>query len=255
MRIDILTLFPELFSPLFGSIPAKAQKEGRVEIELHDLRDWGRGRHRQVDDVPFGGGPGMVLQPGPLAAALAAIAESDPRPCTRIYLSPQGRPLDQALAEELSRMPRLVLVCGHYEGIDERIRQSRIDMEVSLGDFVLSGGELPAMVLADAVIRLIPGVLDAESVRRESFTLPLLDHPHYTRPADFEGATVPEVLQSGHHARIERWRHEQALLRTASRRPDLLRGRPLPVEDRERLAQAAREGLEIPPDLLLGPTA
>jgi len=232
MRLDILTLFPEIFAPLFASIPARAQVSGRVRVELHNLRDWGRGRHRQIDDVPFGGGPGMVMQAEPLAAALRAVLEADPTPARTLYLTPQGETLTQALAEDLAALPRLVLLCGHYEGIDERIRETMIDQEVSVGDYVLSGGELPAMVLADALIRLQPGVIDAESVARESFTTGLLDHPHYSRPAVFEGRSVPEVLLSGHHGRIEAWRHRQALLNTARRRPDLLDHRSLTPEER-----------------------
>lgn len=243
MRLDILTLFPEIFAPLFASIPARAQVSGRVHLELHNLRDWGRGRHRQVDDVPFGGGPGMVIQAEPLAAAIRQVSALEPERPRVVYLSPQGRPLTQALAEELASLPRLLLVCGHYEGIDERVRETLIDQEVSLGDYVLSGGELPAMVLADAVIRLQPGVIDADSVARESFTTGLLDHPHYSRPAVFEGLPVPEVLLSGHHGRIEAWRQRQALLNTARRRPDLLRGRELAPGDRQLLRD---HGLEPP---------
>lgn len=241
MRIDVLTLFPEIFSPLFASIPGKAQQSGRVRVELHDLRTWGRGRHRQVDDVPFGGGPGMVLQPEPLFAAIRSIQEADPAPARVLLMSPQGNRLTQRLAEDLARLPRLLLVCGHYEGIDERVREALVDQEVSLGDYVLSGGELAAMVVADAVIRLQPGVIDAESVARESFTTPLLDHPHYTRPAVFEGMAVPEVLLSGHHARIEEWRRRQALLATARKRPDLL--------ELARLSEADRRWLEAELDL------
>jgi tRNA (guanine37-N1)-methyltransferase len=222
MRLDILTLFPEVFAPLFASIPARAQTSGRVKVELHNLRDWGRGRHRQVDDVPFGGGPGMVIQAEPLAAAIRAVQALDPKPARVVYLTPQGTPLSQAMVEELVTRPRLLLLCGHYEGIDERIRETLVEQEVSIGDYVLSGGELPAMVLADALIRLVPGVIDSESVACESFSTGILDHPHYSRPAVFEGRPVPEVLLSGHHGRIEAWRREQALLNTARRRPDLL---------------------------------
>ena len=243
MRLDILTLFPEIFAPLFASIPARAQVSGRVRLELHNLRDWGRGRHRQVDDVPFGGGPGMVIQAEPLAAAIRQVSALEPERPRVVYLSPQGRPLTQALAEELASLPRLLLVCGHYEGIDERVLETLVDQEVSLGDYVLSGGELPAMVLADAVIRLQPGVIDADSVARESFTTGLLDHPHYSRPAVFEGLPVPEVLLSGHHGRIEAWRQRQALLNTARRRPDLLQGRELAPEERRFLRE---NGLEPP---------
>jgi tRNA (guanine37-N1)-methyltransferase len=222
MRLDILTLFPEVFAPLFASIPARAQASGLVKVELHNLRDWGRGRHRQVDDLPFGGGPGMVIQAEPLAAAIRAVQALDPEPTRVVYLTPQGPPLNQAMVEELATRPRLLLLCGHYEGIDERIRETLIEQEVSIGDYVLSGGELPAMVLADALIRLVPGVIDSESVLCESFSTGILDHPHYSRPVVFEGRPVPEVLLSGHHGHIAAWRREQALLNTARRRPDLL---------------------------------
>lgn len=236
MRLDILTLFPEIFAPLFASIPARAQASGRVKVELHNLRDWGRGRHRQVDDVPFGGGPGMVIQPEPLAAAIRAVNALDPTPARVVYLTPQGTPLSQALVEEMATRPRLLLLCGHYEGIDERIRETLVEQEVSIGDYVLSGGELPAMVLADALIRLVPGVIDSESAARESFSTGILDHPHYSRPAVFEGRAVPEVLLSGHHGRIEAWRREQALLNTARRRPDLLERLELSSAERQILA-------------------
>lgn len=248
MRIDVLTLFPEIFAPLFASIPARAQAAGIVRVELHNLRNWGRGRHRQVDDVPFGGGPGMVIQAEPLANALRDISACDAAPPHVIYLTPQGTPLTQAVAEELARLPRLLLICGHYEGIDDRIRETMVDREISIGDYVLSGGELPAMVLADAVIRLQPGAIDAESVAMESFTTGLLDHPHYSRPAVFEGVSIPEVLLSGHHGRIEEWRRQQALLNTARRRPDLLKGRQLSGKDRKLLQEAGFE----PDNLLQG---
>lgn len=222
MRLDILTLFPEAFAPLFSSIPGRAQKSGRVSIHLHNLRRWGEGRHHQVDDGPFGGGPGMVLAPGPLARALRDIsAEASEKPLV-VFLTPQGEPLRQPTVFELARHPRLLLMCGHYEGIDERIREAYVDREISLGDFVVSGGELPAMVLADAVIRVLPGVIAADSVLQDSFVQGLLDHPHYTRPAEFEGRKVPEVLLTGDHARIQAWRREQAFERTRVRRPDLL---------------------------------
>lgn len=249
MRIDVLTLFPEIFAPLFASIPARAQSAGIVRVELHNLRNWGRGRHRQVDDVPFGGGPGMVIQAEPLANAIRDIAaQEEDTPPHVIYLTPQGTTLTQAVAEELARRPRLLLICGHYEGIDDRIRESMVHQEISIGDYVLSGGELPAMVLADAVIRLQPGAIDAESVAMESFTTGLLDHPHYSRPAVFEGVSIPEVLLSGHHGRIEEWRRQQALLNTARRRPDLLKGRQLSHKDRKLLQEAGFE----PENLLQG---
>ncbi|HXE73875.1 MAG TPA: tRNA (guanosine(37)-N1)-methyltransferase TrmD [Candidatus Nitrosotenuis sp.] len=241
MRLDILTLFPEIFAPLFTSIPGRAQLAGLVEVHLHPLRRWGEGRHRLVDDVPFGGGPGMVLRPGPLAAALADIQTLAPERARVVYLTPQGRPLDQQRVLELSRLPRLLLLCGHYEGIDERVRETLVDEEISIGDYVLSGGELAAMVVADAVIRVIPGVIDPESAQQESFMAGLLDHPHYTRPAVFAGRAVPEVLTSGDHARIEAWRRQAALERTLQRRPDLLEKAALTPEER-RWLESRRQG-------------
>ncbi len=222
MRIDILTLFPEMFAPLYASIPARAQTSGKAKIELHDLRDYAPAPHRQVDDTPFGGGPGMVLKPEPLAKAIRSICAEEEVPVKVIYMSPQGVPLTQKLAEELSRLPRLLLVCGHYEGIDERIIAKYIDMEVSIGDYVLSNGELGAMVLSDAVIRLLDGVISSESAAQESFSTGILDHPQYTKPAVFEDMPVPEVLLSGNHKLIETWRQEQALANTRRKRPDLL---------------------------------
>ena len=222
MRLDILTLFPEMFAPLHYSIPARAQQAGVVELHLHQLRQWGKGKHRQVDDTPYGGGPGMVMACPPLFEAVRAIQALDDSQAHVIYLSPQGPRLTQAKILELSRRPRLLLMCGHYEGIDERVVEHLVDEEISIGDYVLSGGELPAMVLADALIRLLPGAIDAESVVADSFYAGLLDHPHYTRPPDFEGHKIPEVLASGDHKKIDKWRHDEALRRTRARRPDLL---------------------------------
>ncbi len=227
MRIDILTLFPEVFAPLFASIPARAQELGKATVEVYDLRHWGVGKHRQVDDTPFGGGPGMLLKPEPLFAAIEDLQARVETPGEVVFLTPQGQPLTQSLVCELACLPRLILLCGHYEGIDERVRQHLVDRELSLGDYVLSGGELPAMVLADAVIRLLPGVITQESYQQDSFYQGLLDHPHYTRPADFRGLQVPPVLLGGHHKKIEQWRQEQALQRTQARRPDLLERKSL----------------------------
>ena len=222
LRLDILTLFPEVFTPLQHSIPARAQQAGLVELHLHQLRQWGVGKHRQVDDTPYGGGPGMVMACPPLFEAVRAIQSEAQVPARVIYLSPQGVTLTHARALELSQLPRLLLLCGHYEGIDERVIEHLVEEEISIGDYVLSGGELAAMVLADAVIRLLPGAIDSESVSQDSFFAGLLDHPHYTRPADFEGHRVPPVLASGDHKKIDQWRREQALERTRQRRPDLL---------------------------------
>ena len=217
MRIDILTLFPEAFAPLFCSIPQRAQQAGLVEIAIHDLRNWGKGKHKQVDDTPYGGGPGMVMACPPIVEAIEEIGKAHV-----IHLTPQGRPLTQARVNQLAQLPRILLLCGHYEGIDERVIELVVDEEVAVGDFVVSGGELPAMMLADAVIRVLPGAIDADSVTGDSFYQGLLDHPHYTRPAEYRGLKVPEVLLSGDHKKIEAWRTEQALARTRERRPDLL---------------------------------
>ncbi len=222
MRIDILTLFPEIFAPLFASIPARAQEKGLVEIHLHNLRQWGIGRHRQVDDGPYGGGPGMVLLAEPLFNATDAI-EAQGGPMRTLLTSPQGPRLNQETVFRLAKEPRLLLVCGHYEGLDERYRDAKVDEEFSIGDYVISGGELAAMVLADALIRVQPGAIDAESVRQDSFAEGLLDHPHYSRPAEIRGLRVPEVLLGGNHAAIEKWRRQQALQRTRDRRPDLIK--------------------------------
>ena len=221
MRIDILTLFPRMFDgPFAESIVARAIAAGIVEIAIHNLRDWTHDRHRTVDDKPFGGGAGMVMKPGPLFAAIEALRRPGGQ---TILLTPQGEVFSQRLAADLATQPSLLLVCGHYEGIDERVREHAVDREISIGDYVLSGGEIPAMVVADAVIRLLPGALGcAESAVDESHSAGLLEYPQYTRPADFRGWTVPEILLSGNHAAITAWRREQARQRTQARRPDLL---------------------------------
>ena len=232
MRIDILTLFPGMFTgPFSESIVRRAVEEGRVQIFLHNIRDWATDRHRTVDDTPYGGGAGMVLKPEVLGRAIRAVrALAEPAPV--ILLTPQGRPFHQRLAAELAGRPRLILLCGHYEGVDERVRLLHVDEEVSIGDYVLTGGELPAMVLVDAVVRLLPGVLDQESLAAESHHQGLLEYPHYTRPATYGGLTVPPILLSGHHAEIACWRRREALRRTFLRRPDLLAVAPLTAEDR-----------------------
>jgi tRNA (guanine37-N1)-methyltransferase len=232
MRIDILTLFPGMFAgPLEESILGRATAQGQAHIVLHDIRDWATDRHRTVDDYPYGGGAGMVIKPEPLSAAIEAVRAMDVR-APVILMTPQGRPLTQALAAELAGRPRLILVCAHYEGLDERVRLLHVDEEISIGDYVLTGGELPAMVLVDAVVRLLPGVLEEASLAEESHQEGLLEHPHYTRPARFQGLDVPPVLLSGHHAEIARWRRQAALRRTLERRPDLLKTAPLTPEDR-----------------------
>jgi tRNA (guanine37-N1)-methyltransferase len=220
MQIDILSLFPEMFvSPFESSIVKRAREKGVVNINLINLRDFARDRHQQVDDYPYGGGAGMVMKADVIMRAVKAVRKEHSQV---IYLSPRGRPLSQALVRELAAASHLVLLCGHYEGIDERA-YTVIDQEVSIGDYVLTGGEIPAMVVTDAVIRLLPGALGAEeSPEEESFTGGLLEYPHYTRPQEVEGLKVPEVLISGHHQNIERWRKKQALKRTLLQRPDLL---------------------------------
>jgi tRNA (guanine37-N1)-methyltransferase len=221
MKIDVLTLFPGMFTgPLDESIVRRARDSGRLELRVHDLRDYTHDRHRTVDDKPFGGGPGMLLKPEPVFEAVEALRGAGTRV---VLLSPAGRRLTQAIVRELAALESLLLVCGAYEGFDERIREHLADDEISIGDFVLTNGALPAMIVVDAVSRLLPGVLgDDQSAADESFSHGLLEYPHYTRPAEFRGWKVPEVLVSGNHAAIERWRREQALARTRERRPDLL---------------------------------
>lgn len=224
MRIDVVTLFPPMFDAITRQgVTGRAVQRGILQLALWDPREYTTNRHRTVDDRPYGGGPGMVMMVAPLRAAVQAARTAAPAPAHVVYLSPQGRRLDQKGAEELARHPRLVLVAGRYEGVDERFIQLEVDEEWSIGDYVLSGGELGAMVIIDAVARLLPGVLGHEdSAGQDSFAAGLLDCPHYTRPEDIDGLAVPEVLLSGDHAAIERWRLKQALGRTWLRRPDLL---------------------------------
>jgi len=225
IRIDILTLFPEMFGSFLGtSIPKRAGEKGLVSYHLTNIRDFSTDAHKSVDDRPFGGGPGMVMMAPTMFDAVESAERQDPRPATRILLSPQGRVLDQALVEDLSRRERLLLIAGHYEGFDERIIEGLSPMEVSVGDYVLSGGELPAMTLIDAVVRLLPGALGHEqSASDETFADGLLEFQQYTRPREFRGMKVPEMLLSGNHAAIAKWRLEQRKIRTQQRRPDLWR--------------------------------
>jgi tRNA (guanine37-N1)-methyltransferase len=238
MRFDILTLFPGMFAgPLDESIMRRARDAGLIEVVLHDLRSWATDRHRTVDDYPFGGGAGMVMKPEPLFAAVEAIQPLAEARANVVLMSPQGRQLDRALVAELAEHPRLLLICGRYEGVDERAREHLVDIEVSIGDVVVSGGELPAMLLLDAVARLVPGVLGSEgSLEEESFEGGLLEYPQYTRPAEFSGWSVPDVLLSGHHGEVAKWRRRQRLLRTRERRPDLLVSAELTDEERVWLA-------------------
>ncbi len=223
MRIDVLTLFPEVMEPFFGaSILGRAQASGIAAIRCTNIRDFTTDRHRSVDDRPYGGGAGMVMMCGPLFDAVEKVERDDPTPAARILLTPQGEPFNQNIARELAALPRLVVICGHYEGFDERIRLGLAPREISIGDYVLSGGEPAAMVLVDAVVRLLPGALgDETSTHQESFSEGMLEYPHYTRPREFRGMNVPEVLTSGDHARIDAWRHAESLLRTRQHRPDL----------------------------------
>lgn len=243
MRIDILTLFPDMFrGPFEASIVARAVEGGLVEIVLHNIRDYAEDRHQVVDDYPYGGGPGMVMKPEPIFRAVESVREMAAEPSRVVLLTPQGRLLEHAVVEELSQLSRLILLCGHYEGVDERVREHLVDDEVSVGDYVLSGGEIPAMVVVEAVVRRLPGVLGSEvSLAEESHAQGLLEYPQYTRPAEFRGWGVPEVLLSGHHAEIARWRRQQSVLRTARRRPDLLADASLSDEERRMVSSLEDE--------------
>lgn len=240
MDVDILTLFPAMFEgPLTESILKRAIDAGYLRVRLHNIRDWATDKHHVADDYPYGGGSGMVMKPEPLIAAIEAVLALDggaPRPPV-ILMTPQGRLFTQSIAHELARRPRLVLVCGRYEGIDERVREYLATDEISIGDYVVTGGELPAMVVLDAVARLTPSVLDPGSLSEESHSSGLLEYPQYTRPPVLRGWAVPEVLLSGNHAAIARWRRQEALKRTRQRRPDLLATATLSAADRRYLAE------------------
>jgi len=239
MRVDILTVLPEMFDgPFSCSILKRAQERGLIEVYIHNLRDFTEDRHRTTDDAPYGGGAGMVMKIEPIYKALQYV-ESLRGPGGRtILMCPQGAPLHQKIAHELAQEEALTFICGHYEGIDERVREHLVTDEISIGDYVLTGGELPAMVVLDAVVRLLPGALgDEESAAADSFSEGLLEYPQYTRPADFLGWKVPEILLSGHHGAIARWRREQALRRTFERRPDLLKEVYLTDEERQLIAR------------------
>ena len=223
MRIEVLTIFPEMFQALDSSILARARQSGAIDIRVTDIREYSLSKHRNTDDYPFGGGAGMLMTPQPIADAIRAVSP-DPYPGKRIFMSPRGRKLDQELAQSLSQAEGLTILCGHYEGVDERVIEKFIDLEVSIGDYVLTGGEIPAMALIDCVARLREGVLGSEeSAMEESFSMDgLLEYPQYTRPREFEGMEVPEVLLNGNHAQINAWRRQQSLLITWQRRPDLI---------------------------------
>lgn len=240
MRFDVISLFPEMFSAMRQGVTGRAVERGQVALQLWNPRDFADDVHRTVDDRPYGGGPGMVMMVEPLRQAIGAAKAAAPDSRV-LYLSPQGRRLDQAAVREMATGSGLVLLAGRYEGIDERLIDAYVDEEWSIGDYVLSGGELPAMVLMDAVIRLLPGVLGhADSAEQDSYVDGLLDCPHYTRPEEIEGHAVPEVLKSGNHELIRRWRLQQALGRTWLRRPDLLEGRPLSSEEQKLLDEFIR---------------
>ncbi len=253
VRFDVLTLFPGMFAPVLAqSMLKRGQDKGLLAVRVHNLRDFTADRHKVVDDTPYGGGAGMVMKAEPILHAVAAVrseAQSQGEEIRLLFPTPQGRPLTQSYAQELAtESRRMVILCGHYEGVDERVRLALAPEEISLGDYVLTGGELPALVLIDATTRLVPGVLgDPSSAVDESFSDSLLEYPQYTRPAEIEGITVPEVLLSGHHEAIRLWRRKQALRSTFLRRPDLLRDRMFTKEDRQLLNELMNEGLLTAP--------
>ena len=246
MRFDVVTIFPRMVQGgLAEGVIARGIERGVIDVRVLDLRDYTTDRHRSVDDVPYGGGPGMVMKPEPLFRAVDAIRRERGEPGAVVLLSPQGRRFDQAEAARLCALRHIVLLCGRYEGMDERVREAVATEELSIGDYVLSGGELAALVVVDAVSRLVPGVVgDAESVESDSFSRGLLDFPHYTRPAEFEGCAVPDVLLSGHHGDVRRWRKRAALARTLERRPEMIDGAALDEEERGLLEELQRERTE-----------
>jgi tRNA (guanine37-N1)-methyltransferase len=239
MRIDVLTLFPEMFAGVFGaSILGKAKDKGIVTLQAVNFREYSGNKHNTVDDYPYGGGGGMVLKPEPVFAAVEDLAPEPGITPRVVLMCPQGETFTQRKAEELSKERHIVLICGHYEGYDERIREHLVTDEISIGDYVLTGGEIPAMTVIDSVVRLLPGVLGNESSAvTDSYSTGLLEHPHYTRPPEFRGWTVPDVLISGHHGRIDEWRRQQSLLRTLKRRPELLEGVELSPKERKWLKE------------------
>ncbi|MBK9945850.1 MAG: tRNA (guanosine(37)-N1)-methyltransferase TrmD [Nitrospira sp.] len=253
IRFDVLTLFPGMFAPVLAqSMLKRGQEKGLLTVRVHNLRDFTAGRHKVVDDTPYGGGAGMVMKAEPILQAVSAVrreAQSQGEEIRVLFPTPHGRPLTQLYAQELAtESRRMVILCGHYEGVDERVRLALAPEEISLGDYVLTGGELPALVLIDATTRLVPGVLgDPSSAVDESFSESLLEYPQYTRPAEIDGITVPEVLLSGHHEAIRLWRRKQALRSTYLRRPDLLRDRMFTKEDRQLLDELMNEGLLTAP--------
>jgi tRNA (guanine37-N1)-methyltransferase len=240
MRIDFLTIFPGLISGVLQhSLLNQAGKKGLLEFQVHDLRDYTHDRHRTVDDEPYGGGPGMVFKPEPVFEAVEAIRQDGAR---IILPSPQGEPFSAQIAEQLAGNSQLIFLCGRYEGVDERVREALVDRELSIGDFVVMGGELPSLLMTEAIVRYVPGIVgDEQSVQFDSFQESLLDFPHYTRPAEFRGLRVPEVLMSGNHEQIRIWRRKMMLRRTLERRPDLLKRNELTTEDQRLLAEIKNE--------------
>ncbi|MDD3250697.1 MAG: tRNA (guanosine(37)-N1)-methyltransferase TrmD [Smithellaceae bacterium] len=238
IRFDVLTIFPEMLqSPLEFSLLKKAREKGLIEVGLHNIRDWAQDKHRMTDDAPYGGGCGMVMKVEPVARAVAAVKQPGEASLV-VLMTPQGEVFNQNIAAELARLEQIILICGRYEGVDERVREHLADREISLGDYILTGGELSALVVIDATARLVPGVLgNDDSASRESFSQGLLEYPQYTRPVQYSGWQVPEVLQSGNHARIERWQRIEALRRTWRRRPELLEKTELGSEDRKLLEE------------------
>lgn len=245
MRFDVFSLFPQVFEPyLQASILQKAQANHLIEVDIHNIRDWATDKHHVTDDTPYGGGGGMVMKAAPIFDAVEAVL-GNPLPCPLIMMTPQGRPFTVAVAKELAELPHIALLCGRYEGIDERVREHLVTDQISIGDFVLTGGELPALVIIDAVSRFIPGVLgDPDGADDDSFASGMLEYPHYTKPEEYRGWKVPEVLLSGNHAEINKWRHRQSLLRTLKERPDLLSGLDLNEADRKWLSTFNENGEE-----------
>ena len=243
MQFNILTLFPEMFKGPFGaSILARAREKELIDIKISDIRDFSNDKHNTVDDAPYGGGAGMVLKAGPIHRAWKSIKQNGKENFSTVLLSPQGKRLEQNKVNEFSQKDGLILICGHYEGVDERIRKSIVDEEISIGDYVLTGGELPAMVLVDAVARMVDGVLgDDKSSKEDSFYNGLLEYPHYTRPQKYEDMEVPDILLSGHHGNIAKWRKKMALKRTLLRRADLLEKKELTAEEKELLKEIKNE--------------
>ena len=238
MKFDVLTLFPEMFEVLNQSILGKAQEKNLIDINLINIRDFSKDKHKKVDDTPYGGGAGMVMRADVVYDAFKSVKTPNSK---LIYLSPQGKPLNQAKVEELAKNEHLILLCGHYEGIDQRVIDKIVDEEISIGDYVLTGGEIPAMVLIDSVSRYIEGVIKSDSKEEESFSQGLLEYPQYTRPEEFEGQKVPEVLLSGHHQKIEKWRKEQAIKITLNKRPDLIKKYNFSEEEKKILEKIENE--------------